>query len=144
MIYSTYDTHLRGTVRFTVIEMEVNWKNMQLSMQMQTNNRSSCSQVMERLFCRFGISPGKQQRWSSTLLHYRPFNFIKAGLHHGSLRGNLRQNRYFLCSTSRQLLLIVETIFIVPSPSFLPYLYKWTRGRERLTSSGLSVGSPPG
>ena len=34
MIYFTYDTHLRGTVRFTVIEMEVNWKNMQLSMQM--------------------------------------------------------------------------------------------------------------
>ena len=54
------------------------------------------------------------------------------------------KNRYFLYNTSRQLLLIIQTILIVPSPSFLPYLYKWTRGREGLTSLGLYVGSPPG
>ena len=29
MIYYNYDIHLRATVRFTVIKMEMDWKNMQ-------------------------------------------------------------------------------------------------------------------
>ena len=33
MIYSNYDIHLGATVRFTVIWMQMNWKNMQVSMQ---------------------------------------------------------------------------------------------------------------
>ena len=33
MIYYNYDIHLRANVRFTVIKMEMDWKNMQVSMQ---------------------------------------------------------------------------------------------------------------
>ena len=36
-------------------------------------------------------------------------------------------NRYLLCNTSRRLLLNLETILIVPTPSFLPYFYVGTR-----------------
>ena len=47
IIHSNYGTHLRATGRFTVIQMEMNWKNMQASMQMYTNYRISCLQVTE-------------------------------------------------------------------------------------------------
>ena len=33
MIYTNYDIHLTAAVKFTVIQMEINWKNMQVSMQ---------------------------------------------------------------------------------------------------------------
>ena len=33
MIYFIYDIHLRETVRLTVIQREMNWKNMQVSTQ---------------------------------------------------------------------------------------------------------------
>ena len=34
---------------------------------------------------------------------------------------------YFLCNTSRRLLLNLQTILIVPAPSFLLYLYVGTK-----------------
>ena len=148
MIYSTYDTHLRGTVRFTVIEMEMNWKNMQVSMEMQTNNRSRCSQVKTgKTVLQIWKIPRKATAMES---HFITVTGLSVSLKQDSTTGHCVEtfdtfkNRYFLRNTSRQLLLIVQTIFIVPSPSFLPYLYKWTRAREGLTSSGLYVGSPPG
>ena len=51
------------------------------------------------------------------------------------------QNKYFSCNTSRQLLLILWTIFKVPAASFLPYLYVETRGGGRLTISEFYVTS---
>ena len=40
------------------------------------------------------------------------------------------QNKYFLCNTSIRLLLNLQTILIVPSPSFLPYMYVGQDGEE--------------
>ena len=54
------------------------------------------------------------------------------------------QNRYFLCNTSRQLLLNLYTILIVLAPSFLLYFYLGTKGGGGLTSSGFYVGISPG
>ena len=41
----TYSTLLKAGVKFSLISMEMNQENMQVSMKIQTNYRSSCSQV---------------------------------------------------------------------------------------------------
>ena len=51
--------------------MEMNWKNMQVSMPISTNYRSSCLQVTEnrteKQVTDFGKFPVKQSRWSPIL-----------------------------------------------------------------------------
>ena len=75
MMYSNYDIHLRATVRFTVIKMEMNWKNMEVSMQILTNYRSSCHRLRNDCFTDFGKIPGKQPRWSPILVQLQALKF---------------------------------------------------------------------
>ena len=125
-----------GSLVFT---MEMNWKNMQASLQIQISYRNSCSQVMELLFDRFCKNLRKVsavQSYFSTvtglaiLLKQDPTTgvFVKTFRNF--------QNRYFLCSTSRWLLQNLQTALIVPTPSVLPYLYVGTRDGGGLAISG--------
>ena len=54
-LFSTYDIQLRATVKFPVIQMEMNWENMQACMQMYSN-----LQVTEWLFYRFWEIPRQE------------------------------------------------------------------------------------
>ena len=147
MIYCNYDIHLRAAITFAVIYMEMNWKNTQVSMQIQTNYRSSCAKVTELLFYRFRKIPRKATAVESylsrvtgltILLKQDPTTdvFMKTCQNF--------QNRCFLCHASKWLLLNLQTILIVPAPSSLPHLYVGTRGVEQFriicwTSSRLTI-----
>ena len=90
--------------------------------------------------------PGKESRWSPISVHLQTVQLLKQDSTTGVLMKTFQNfwNRYFLCNTSRLLLLNLLTILIVPARSLLPYLCVVTREGGGLTSSGFYVGSPSG
>ena len=125
MIYCNYDTHLRGTLRFAVMYINGNELEKYASMYLykyKLITEAAVHRQQNDCSTHFGKFPGKQSRWSHILLQLQLQSF---------------QNRYFLCNTSRRLLLNLQTIPIVPAPSCLPYLYIETSGEKRIDPEAL-------
>ena len=125
MIYCNQDIHLRATVRFAVMCINGNELEKYASMYLYKHKLITEAVVHRQqndCSTHFGKFPQKQSRWSPILVQLQLQSF---------------QNRYFLCSTSRRLLLNLQTITIVPAPSCLPYLYIETSGEKRIDPEAL-------
>ena len=68
MIYYNYDIHLRATVRFTVIKMEMDWKNMQYLCKYRLITETAFHRYWSDCSTDFGKFPGKKPWWSLILV----------------------------------------------------------------------------
>ena len=147
MIYFNYDVHLKATLRFTVILMEMTCKKYAKYMSKYRLITAAAVQVTEWLFFSFRKIP---RRATAVESYFSTVTVLAILLKQDPTKGVFMktfqnfQNRYFLSNTFRGLVLNLQTILIVPAPFFLPYLYVGTRGGKGLTSSGFCGGNTPG
>ena len=110
----------------------MNWKNMQVSLQIQTYYRGSFLHLTGLLY-RFWKIPRKTTAVDS---YFNTVIVLEILLKQDPTTGILVktfqnfQNSYFLCNTSRRLILNVQTILIVPAPFLDLFVYKDKKRRK--------------